>query len=575
MSKEVFSRRSENWFALKDKHGFIYRERLRNQGYASDVFVKKPVIGIASTWSELSPCNAHLNRVAEAVKRGVWESGGFPLEFPTMSLGETIMRPTTMLYRNLLAMEAEELIRANPLDGVVLLAGCDKTPPGLLMAAASVDLPTLMITGGPMLNGRFQGKSLGSGTMVWKYSEELRAGKISTEEFFGMESCSARSNGSCNTMGTASTMACITEALGVQLPGSAAIPAVDARRFSTSHDAGRRIVQMVHEDQRLSKILTREAFENAIRVNAAIGGSTNAVVHLLAIAGRIGVKLELDDFDRLAREVPVLVNLQPSGEFLMEEFFDAGGLPAVMKEMEILLHTSVMTVSGKSIAENIANAKSWNDGVITPFDKPFQKAGSGIVVLRGSLAPNGSVLKLSAATPALLQHRGKALVFDQIEEYLEIADDPDLDVTPETILVLRNSGPMGYPGFPEVGNMPLPKKILEMGITDMVRISDARMSGTAYGTVILHVSPEGAAGGPLALVENGDEIELDVKNRAITLHVSEEILAERRAKWSNPNPLPERGWTRLYVQHVQQAHLGADFDFLVGSSGSGIPRHSH
>ncbi len=575
MSKEVFSRRSENWFALKDKHGFIYRERLRNQGYASDVFVNKPVIGIASTWSELNPCNAHLNRVAEAVKRGVWESGGFPLEFPTMSLGEPIMRPTTMLYRNLLAMEAEELIRANPLDGIVLLAGCDKTPPGLLMAAASVDLPTLMITGGPMLNGRFQGKNLGSGTMVWKYSEELRAGKISTEEFFGMESCSARSNGSCNTMGTASTMACITEALGVQLPGSAAIPAVDARRFSTSHDAGRRIVQMVHEDQRLSKILTREAFENAIRVNAAIGGSTNAVVHLLAIAGRIGVKLELDDFDRLAREVPVLVNLQPSGEFLMEEFFDAGGLPAVMKEMESLLHTSVITVSGKSVAENIANAKSWNDGVITPFDTPFQKAGSGIVVLRGSLAPNGSVLKLSAATPALLQHRGKALVFDQIEEYLEIADDPDLDVTPETILVLRNSGPMGYPGFPEVGNMPLPKKILEMGITDMVRISDARMSGTAYGTVILHVSPEGAAGGPLALVENGDEIELDVKNRAITLHVSEEILAERRARWSNPNPLPERGWTRLYVQHVQQAHLGADFDFLVGSSGSGIPRHSH
>lgn len=575
MSKEVFSRRSENWFALKDKHGFIYRERLRNQGYASDVFVNKPVIGIASTWSELNPCNAHLNRVAEAVKRGVWESGGFPLEFPTMSLGEPIMRPTTMLYRNLLAMEAEELIRANPLDGVVLLAGCDKTPPGLLMAAASVDLPTLMITGGPMLNGRFQGKNLGSGTLVWKYSEEMRAGKISTEEFFGMESCSARSNGSCNTMGTASTMACITEALGVQLPGSAAIPAVDARRFSTSHDAGRRIVHMVHEDQRLSKILTREAFENAIRVNAAIGGSTNAVVHLLAIAGRIGVKLELADFDHLAREVPVLVNLQPSGEFLMEEFFDAGGLPAVMKEMESLLHTSSMTVSGKTVAENIASAKSWNDGVITPFEKPFQKAGSGIVVLRGSLAPDGAVLKLSAATPSLLQHRGKALVFDRIEEYLEVADDPDLEVTPETILVLRNSGPMGYPGFPEVGNMPLPRKILEMGITDMVRISDARMSGTAYGTVVLHVSPEGAAGGPLALVENGDEIELNVKNRALTLHVSEEVLAERRANWSNPNPLPDRGWTRLYVQHVQQAHLGADFDFLVGSSGAGIPRHSH
>jgi dihydroxy-acid dehydratase len=376
-------------------------------------------------------------------------------------------------------------------------------------------------------------------------------------------------------MGTASTMACVTEALGVQLPGSAAIPAVDARRYSTSHEAGRRIVQMVHEDQKLSKILTREAFENAIRVNAAIGGSTNAVVHLLAIAGRIGVKLELEDFDRLAREVPVLVNLMPSGEYLMEEFFDAGGLPAVMKEIEGLLHTDQMTVSGKTVAENIENAKSWNDDVITPFATPFQKAGSGIVVVRGSLAPDGAVLKVSAATPALLQHRGVAMVFDRIEEYLEVADDPDLDVTPDTVLVLRNAGPMGYPGFPEVGNMPLPKKILEMGITDMVRVSDARMSGTAYGTVVLHVSPEGAAGGPLALVENGDEIELDVPNRSLTLHVTEEVLAERRAKWSNPNELPDRGWSRLYVQHVQQAHLGADFDFLVGGSGSGIPRHSH
>jgi len=575
VSEEVFARRSENWFALKDKHGFIYRERLRNQGYAPDVFINKPVIGIASTWSELNPCNGHLNRVAEAVKRGVWESGGFPLEFPAMSLGEPIMRPTTMLFRNLLAMEAEELIRANPLDGVVLLAGCDKTPPGLLMGAASVDLPTLMITGGPMLNGRYQGKTLGSGTAVWKYSEELRAGKMTIEEFFAMESCSARSNGSCMTMGTASTMACVTEALGVQLPGSAAIPAVDARRYSTSHEAGRRIVQMVHEDQKLSKILTREAFENAIRVNAAIGGSTNAVVHLLAIAGRIGVKLELEDFDRLAREVPVLVNLMPSGEYLMEEFFDAGGLPAVMKEIEGLLHTDQMTVSGKTVAENIENAKSWNDDVITPFATPFQKAGSGIVVVRGSLAPDGAVLKVSAATPSLLQHRGVAMVFDRIEEYLEVADNPDLDVTPDTVLVLRNAGPMGYPGFPEVGNMPLPKKILEMGITDMVRVSDARMSGTAYGTVVLHVSPEGAAGGPLALVENGDEIELDVPNRSLTLHVTEEVLAERRAKWSNPNELPDRGWSRLYVQHVQQAHLGADFDFLVGGSGSGIPRHSH
>jgi dihydroxy-acid dehydratase len=575
MTEEIFARRSENWFALKDKHGFIYRERLRNQGYAPDVFVGKPVIGIATTWSELNPCNGHLDRVAEAVKRGVWEAGGFPLEFPAMSLGEPIMRPTTMLYRNLLAMEAEELIRANPLDAVVLLAGCDKTPPGLLMGAASVDLPTLMITGGPMLNGRFQGKNIGSGTAVWKYSEELRAGKITIEEFFAMESCSARSNGSCMTMGTASTMACVTEALGVQLPGSAAIPAVDARRYSTSHEAGRRIVQMVYEDQRLSKILTREAFENAIKVNAAIGGSTNAVVHLLAIAGRIGVKLELEDFDRLARDVPVLVNLQPSGKYLMEEFFDAGGLPAVMKEIEALLHTDQITVSGHTVAENIANAKSWNDDVITPASHPFQKAGAGIVVLRGSLAPDGAVLKVSAATPELLTHTGKALVFDDIEEYLIAAEDPELDVTPDTVLVLKNSGPKGYPGFPEVGNMPLPKKILEMGITDMVRVSDARMSGTAYGTVVLHVAPESAAGGPLALVQTGDQIELDVPNRKINLLVSEEEMAKRRADWKPRPPHSDRGWVRLYVEHVQQANLGADFDFLVGGSGHGIPRHSH
>lgn len=575
MTEKEFERRSENWFALKDKHGYIYRERFRNQGYAPDVFVGKPVIGIATTWSELNPCNAHLDRVAEAVKRGVWESGGFPLVFPTMSLGEPVMRPTTMLYRNLLAMEAEELMRANPLDAVVLLAGCDKTPPGLLMAAASVDLPTLMITGGPMLNGRFQGQNVGSGTAVWKYSEELRAGKITIEEFFAMESCSARSNGSCMTMGTASTMACITEALGVQLPGSAAIPAVDARRYSTSHEAGRRIVQMVHEDQRLSKILTREAFENAIKVNAAIGGSTNAVVHLLAIAGRIGVKLDLEDFDRLAREVPVLVNLMPSGKYLMEEFFDAGGLPAVMKEIEGMLHTNQITVSGKTVGENIQGAKSWNDDVITPASNPFQKAGSGIVVLRGSLAPDGAILKVSAATPELLTHTGTALVFDTIEEYLIAAEDPNLDVTPETVLVLKNAGPKGYPGFPEVGNMPLPKKILEMGITDMVRVSDARMSGTAYGTVVLHVAPEAAVGGPLGLVESGDVIELNVPERKLNLLVSEEVLAERRAKWKPEVLHSQRGWVKIYVDHVQQANLGADLDFLVGSSGHDIPRHSH
>jgi L-arabonate dehydrase len=575
MAEEKFLRRSENWFALKDKHGFIYRERLRNQGYASDVFVGKPVIGIATTWSELNPCNGHLDRVAEAVKRGVWEAGGFPLEFPAMSLGEPLMRPTTMLYRNLLAMEAEELIRANPLDAVVLLAGCDKTPPGLLMGAASVDLPTLMITGGPMLNGRYQGKTLGSGTAVWKYSEELRAGKISQEEFFSMESCSARSAGSCNTMGTASTMACVTEALGVQMPGSAAIPAVDARRYSTSHEAGRRIVQMVHEDLRLSKILTREAFENAIKVNAAIGGSTNAVVHLLAIAGRIGVKLELEDFDLLARQVPVLVNLMPSGKFLMEEFFDSGGLPAVMKEIEHLLHTNLITVSGRTVGENISNAQSWNDEVITPFQTPFQKAGAGIVVLRGSLAPDGAVLKVSAATPELLTHTGEALVFNTIEEYLVAAEDPNLPVTPDTVLVLKNAGPKGYPGFPEVGNMPLPKKILDMGITDMVRVSDARMSGTAYGTVILHVAPEAAVGGPLALVESGDRIELDVPNRTINLLVADDVLQARKAKWKPQPAHSERGWVKLYVDHVQQANLGADLDFLVGNSGHGVPRHSH
>ena len=544
-------------------------------GFGSEVFSDKPVIGIATTWSELNPCNAHLDRVAEAVKRGVWEAGGFPLEFPTMSLGEPVQRPTTMLWRNLLAMETEELIRSNPLDGVVLLAGCDKTPPGMLMGAASVDLPTLMITGGPMLNGRYKGETLGSGTAVWKYSEQIRAGKLSIEEFFAMESCSARSNGSCMTMGTASTMACVTEALGVQLPGSAAIPAVDARRFSTSQEAGRRIVQMVYDDQVLSKVLTREAFENAIKVNAAIGGSTNAVVHLLAIAGRIGVKLDLDDFDTLAREVPVLVNLMPSGKYLMEEFFDAGGLPAVMKEIEGMLHTEHITVSGKSVKENIATAESWNADVITPASKPFQKAGSGIVVLKGSLAPDGCVLKVSAATPELMVHTGEALVFEEIEDYLIASEDMNLPVTKDTVLVLKHAGPRGFPGVPEVGIMPSPRKLLEQGITDMVRISDARMSGTAYGTVLLHTSPEAAVGGPLALVKTGDKIELNVPNRSINLLVSEEEMAKRKAAWVAPAPKHTRGWSKLYYETVQQAHLGADLDFLNGSSGSGIPRHSH
>jgi dihydroxy-acid dehydratase len=548
---------------------------MRNQGFAPDLFDGRPVIGIGSTWSEFTPCNAHLNRVAESIKRGVWEAGGFPLEFPAMSLGEPIMRPTTMLYRNLLAMEVEESIRANPMDGVILLAGCDKTTPGMLMGAASVDLPTLMMTGGPMLNGKFRGKDIGSGTDVWKFSEEVRAGTMSEEEFAEAETCMARSAGHCMTMGTASTMASVTEALGMQLPGSAAIPAVDSRRYALAQMAGRRVVEMVREDLKLSKILTRKAFENAIKINAAVGGSTNAVVHLLALAGRVGVPLELQDFDDLARNIPVVVNLMPSGKYLMEDFFYAGGIPVVMSELGELIHRDHVTVSGKTVAQNIENAKNWNEEVITPTAAPFQVAGSGTVVLTGSLAPDGAVLKISAASPHLLNHRGKARVFATIEEYNIAADDPDLDIGPTDIIVLQNAGPKGYPGFPEVGNVAMPRKLLERGITDIIRISDARMSGTAFGTVILHVAPEAAIGGPLALVKNGDEIQVDVENRRLDLLVSEEILEARRAKWVGPVGGPTRGWSKLYVDHVLQANKGADLDFLVGSSGSHVGRHSH
>ena len=575
MSEEKFSRRSQYWFGLKDKGGYIHRERLRNQGFPNEVFDGRPVIGIANTWSELNPCNGSLDTVAEAVKRGVWEAGGFPLEFPAMSLSESLQRPTTMLYRNMLAMEVEELIRSHPIDGVVLLGNCDKTPPGLLMGAASVDLPSIMITGGPMLNGKYRGEAVGSGTLVWRYSEKVRTGEISFEEFMAMESCSARSQGSCMTMGTASTMACVTEALGVQLPGVAAIPAVDSRKFTMSHLTGRRIVQMVKEDLKLSKVLNRKAFENAIKVLSAIGGSTNAVVHLLAIAGRVGVNLNLDDFDKLGKEVPVVANMMPSGKYLMEEFFDAGGVPAVMQEISNLLNMDHITVTGKSVKENIAGTENFNKDVITPAAKPFQKAGSGIVVLRGSLAPDGAIMKVAAASPNLLTHKGKALVFDTIEEYLKVADDPNLPVTKDSVLVLKNAGPKGYPGFPEVGNLPMPKKMLDQGVTDMVRVSDARMSGTAYGTVVLHTSPEAAVGGPLALVQNGDEIELDVPNRKINLLVSNEELAKRKQNWKAPAARADRGWSKIYIDHVQQANLGADLDFLVGGSGDGIPRHSH
>ncbi|CAB4343106.1 unannotated protein [freshwater metagenome] len=573
--KNKGKRRSSEWFADTGKNGFIHRSWMRNQGFAPDLFDGRPVIGIGSTWSEFTPCNAHLNKVAESIKRGVWEAGGFPLAFPAMSLGEPIMRPTTMLYRNLLAMEVEESIRANPMDGVILLAGCDKTTPGMLMGAASVDIPTLMMTGGPMLNGKFRGKDIGSGTDVWKFADEVRAGTMTEEEFTEAETCMARSAGHCMTMGTASTMASVTEALGMQLPGSAAIPAVDSRRYAMAQIAGRRIVEMVKEDLKLSKILNRHAFENAIRVNAAVGGSTNAVVHLLALAGRVGVKLDLADFDSLARDVPVVVNLMPSGKYLMEDFFYAGGIPVVMAELGNLIHRDHITVTGKTVAENIAKAKNWNEDVITTVAEPFQSAGSGTVVLRGSLAPDGAVLKISAASPHLLKHRGKALVFSTVEEYNIAADDMNMKVEKDDIIVLQHSGPKGYPGFPEVGNVSMPTKLLAQGVFDMIRISDARMSGTAFGTVVLHVAPESAIGGPLALVETGDEIELDVENRRLDLLVSPEVLAQRKAKWKAPTGGPTRGWAKIYVDHVMQANNGADLDFLVGGSGSAVPRHSH
>jgi dihydroxy-acid dehydratase len=548
---------------------------MRNQGFGDEVFDGRPVIGIANSASELTPCNAHLHEVAAAVKRGVWQAGGFPVEFPTMSLGEPLMRPTTMLFRNLMAMEVEESIRANPLDGVVLLTGCDKTTPAQLMGAASVDLPTIMVTGGPMLNGKFRGRDIGSGTDVWRLTEEARVGRMTAADLAEAETCMSRSRGHCMTMGTASTMACLVEALGMQLTGSAAIPAVDARRSALAAATGRRIVELVKEDVRPSAILTRPAFENAIRVNAALGGSTNAVVHLLALARRVGVELSLDDFDRLARDVPVLVDLMPSGRFLMEDFYYAGGLPVVMRELGPLLHGDLPTVTGKSIVDNVRAAQCWNTEVIRTVAEPFQPAGSGTVVLRGSLCPRGAVLKISAASLDLLRHRGRALVFDTIEEYTAVCEDPDLPVDAATVLIVRNAGPRGYPGFPEVGNFPMPRVLLERGVEDMVRISDARMSGTGYGTCILHVTPESAIGGPLALVRTGDWIDLDAPARRLDLLVDDAELAARRAQWTAPPPASDRGWVRLYIDHVLQADEGADLDFLAGRSGDAVPRHSH
>jgi L-arabonate dehydrase len=572
--KPAHELRSQQWFGRQDRDGFAYRSWVKGKGIPHDQFDGRPVIGICNTFSELTPCNSHFRTLAEQVKIGVYEAGGFPLEFPVMSLGETLLRPTAMLYRNLASMDVEESIRGNPIDGVALLFGCDKTTPALLMGAASCDLPTIGISGGPMLSGKWRGQELGSGTGVWQMSEQVRAGTLKLQDFFEAESCMHRSHGHCMTMGTASTMACMVEALGVGLPGNAAYPAVDGRRNVIARQAGRRIVQMVHEDQKLSQILTREAFENAIRTLAAIGGSTNAVIHLIAIAGRVGVPLGIDDFDRLASELPCLVNLQPSGQYLMEDFCYAGGLPVVMKEIAHLLHTEVVTANGQTVAQNIADAQNYNAEVIKPFNAPF-KANAGIAVLRGNLAPRGAVIKPSAATPALMQHTGRAVVFEDSTDFHARIDDENLDVDANCIMVLKNCGPKGYPGMAEVGNMPLPPKVLRQGITDMVRISDARMSGTAYGTVVLHTAPEAAAGGPLALVHNGDLITLDVAGRRLHLHVADEELARRRAAWVAPTPPMSSGYWKLYIDHVLQADQGADLDFLVGQRGAMVPKDNH
>jgi L-arabonate dehydrase len=566
--------RSAGWFERTDKDGFIHRSWMR--GYPQDLFDGRPIIGICNTWSELTPCNAHFRQLADHVKRGVWEMGGFPVEFPVMSSGETNLRPTAMLFRNLISMDVEESIRANPIDGVVLLIGCDKTTPALLMGAASVDLPSIALSGGAMLNGKFCGQDIGSGTDVWRFSEEMRAGRMTLESFMDAQTGMSRSTGVCNVMGTASTMAAMTEALGMSLPHNAAIPAPDSRRLVMAQLTGRRIVEMVHEDLKVSKVLTREAFENAIRINGAVGGSTNAVIHHLAMAGRVGVKVSLEDWDKLGRDVPTLLNLMPSGKYLMEDFYYAGGLPAIVRALgeKGLLNKTAVTVNGKSIWENCQNAPNYNADVIRPFDKPLVESG-GIAVLTGNLAPDGAVLKPSAASPHLLKHRGRAVVFETIEDYHARIGDPQLDVDASCVLVLKNCGPKGYPGMAEVGNMGLPPKVLETGVTDMVRISDARMSGTAYGTVVLHVCPEAAVGGPLALVQNGDMIELDVPARRLTLDVSADELAKRHATWRAPEPSMKAGYQGLYVKHVQQANTGADLDFLVGCRGSTVLRESH
>jgi L-arabonate dehydrase len=572
MSKKL---RSHDWFGKKDKDGIIYRSWMKNQGMPTDMFDGRPVIGICNTFSELTPCNAHFRSHAEAVKRGVLEAGGFPVEFPIMSLGETLLKPTAMLFRNLASMDAEESIRGNPIDGVVLLTGCDKTTPSTVMGASSVGLPTIVVPGGPMLNGKYKGQDIGSGTHVWKFDEDMKTGKMTQEDCEFAESCMSRSIGHCMTMGTASTMACMVESLGLTLSGAAAIPAADSRKKVMAQLSGRRIVQMVNENLTIDKILTREAFENAIKVNAAVGGSSNFIIHLIAIAGRIGVELNLDDFDTIGSKIPLLLNLMPSGKYLMEDFFYAGGLPVILNELRSDLHKNVITVTGKNHHDNIeGNTACYNEDVIATYPKPI-KTEAGCVVVKGNLALNGAVIKPSAATPALLKHKGRAVVFESIEDYNERIDDPNLDIDETCVMVLKYVGPVGYPGMPEVGNMALPKKILQKGIKDMIRISDGRMSGTAYGTAVLHVSPESAIGGTLALVQNGDMIELDVAQRKLHLDVSDDELAKRRTAWEKPSPPTNRGYVHLYIKHVMGADKGADLNFLQGNSGSVVTRNSH
>ncbi|SDF65678.1 dihydroxy-acid dehydratase [Celeribacter baekdonensis] len=569
--------RSQEWYGGNSRDTIYHRGWMKNQGYPHDLFDGRPIIGILNTWSELSPCNGiHMKELAEKVKAGIWEAGGFPVEVPVFSASENTFRPTAMMFRNLAALAVEETIRGQPMDGCVLLVGCDKTTPSLMMAAASVDLPAIVVTGGPMLNGYYRNERVGSGTHLWKFSEAVKAGEMTQDEFLEAEASMSRSTGTCNTMGTASTMASMAEALGMALSGNAAIPAVDSRRRVMAQLSGRRIVQMVKDDLKPSDVMTKEAFENAIRTNAAIGGSTNAVIHLLAMAGRAGVDLTLEDWDRCGRDVPTIVNLMPSGKYLMEEFFYAGGLPVVLKRLGEggLLHKDAITVSGQSMWDEVKDVVNHNEDVILPTDKALTQSG-GIVVVKGNLAPKGAVLKPSAATPALLQHKGRAVVFEDIDDYKAKINDPDLDIDETCIMVMKNCGPKGYPGMAEVGNMGLPPKILKKGITDMVRLSDARMSGTAYGTVVLHTSPEAAAGGPLAVVQNGDMIELDVANRRLHLDISDAELAERLASWTPQHERADSGYAWLHQHHVEGADTGADLDFLKGCRGSAVGKDSH